>query len=139
LAHALDLLLGGGARSGIVRPGVAEAFVEGIFDLSDSLRERLGERLPADATEVTLARRVGAGGRTRAYVNGRSVTVAELRQLASGLICFYGQHEHRRLTISAAQLELLDGMCGDAHALGLRACAQAHAESVRLQARLEEL
>ena len=33
LAHALDLLLGGRARAGIVRPGAAEAYVEGVFEL----------------------------------------------------------------------------------------------------------
>ena len=40
LAHALDLLLGGRSRPGIVRPGAAEAYVEGVFDLPDTLRER---------------------------------------------------------------------------------------------------
>ena len=35
LAHALDLLLGGRARAGIVRPGAPEAYVEGVFDLPD--------------------------------------------------------------------------------------------------------
>jgi DNA repair protein RecN (Recombination protein N) len=139
LAHALDLLLGGRARSGIVRPGVSEAYVEGVFELSGPLREQLRERLPADAADIVLARRVGTDGRTRAYVNGRSVTVAELRELGSGLICFYGQHEHRRLTISAAQLELLDGLCGDEQAERLRACAQAHEECGRLRSGLEDL
>ena len=33
LAHALDLLLGGRARAGIVRPGAQEAYVEGVFAL----------------------------------------------------------------------------------------------------------
>ena len=32
LAHALDLLLGGKPRSGIVRPGAEEAYVEGAFE-----------------------------------------------------------------------------------------------------------
>src|SRR5919199_5025689 len=94
LAHALDLLLGGKARTGIVRPGAAEAYVEGVFALPDALRGELGERLPADAEEVVLARRVSAEGRTRALVNGRSATVADLRELAGPLITFYGQHEH---------------------------------------------
>ncbi|MGD0455189.1 MAG: AAA family ATPase, partial [Solirubrobacteraceae bacterium] len=67
LAHALDLLLGGRARPGIVRPGAGEAYVEGIFDLPERLREQLGERISADAQELTLARRVGVDGRTRAY------------------------------------------------------------------------
>src|ERR1035438_2927809 len=49
LAHALDLLLGGRARGGIVRPGAAEAYVEGVFDLPESLLEELGERVGADA------------------------------------------------------------------------------------------
>src|SRR5215210_2722544 len=31
LAHALDLLLGGKPRAGIVRPGAAEAYVEGVL------------------------------------------------------------------------------------------------------------
>src|SRR3954447_15537784 len=58
LAHALDLLLGGKPRAGIVRPGAAEAYVEGVFELEDSLRSELGERIPADAEELVLARRV---------------------------------------------------------------------------------
>ena len=58
LAHALDLLLGGKPRSGIVRPAASEAYVEGVFALPDALREELGELLPDDAEEVVLARRV---------------------------------------------------------------------------------
>src|SRR5260221_4787911 len=72
LAHALDLLLGGRARSGIVRPGAAEAYVEGAFELPDALRGRLAERLPEGAEEVVLARRGSARGGTRADLNGRS-------------------------------------------------------------------
>jgi DNA repair protein RecN (Recombination protein N) len=139
LAHALDLLLGGRARTGIVRPGAAEAYVEGAFDLPCDLPAQIAERLPADATDVVLARRVGADGRTRAYLNGRSATVAELRDLGGALVSFYGQHEHRKLTLAAAQLEILDGLCGGEHALGLRACAQAFAETGRLQSELEAL
>src|SRR5246500_2990140 len=74
LAHALDLLLGGKARPGIVRPGAAEAYVEGVFELPDAMRGELGGRLPPDAEEIVLARRVSAEGRTRALVNGRAAT-----------------------------------------------------------------
>src|SRR6266566_4277313 len=88
LAHALDLLLGGRARPGIVRPGAGEAYVEGAFELPEPLG-------------------------------------SELRDLGARFVSFYGQHEHRRLTISTAQLELLDDICGPDHALRLRACAEA--------------
>jgi DNA repair protein RecN (Recombination protein N) len=125
LAHALDLLLGGRARPGIVRPGAGEAYVEGVFD--------------EDGRDVVLARRVTAEGRTRAYVDHRSATVAELRERAEGLIAFYGQHEHRRLTLASAQLEALDGSCGEAHQGRLREAAAAHAAVREAEAALDAL
>ncbi len=139
LAHALDLLLGGRARAGIVRPGAGEAYVEGVFDLSEQLREDLAEHISPDAQELVLARRVGADGRTRAYLNGRSATVSDLRDVAAGLLAFYGQHEHRKLTLAAAQLQILDGLCGERHAATLRACAAAFAHVRELERRLQEL
>jgi DNA repair protein RecN (Recombination protein N) len=139
LAHALDLLLGGKPRSGIVRPGAAEAYVEGVFALPDGLREELGERLPEDAEEIVLARRVSAEGRTRAYLGGRSATAADLRDIGGALLSFYGQHEHRKLTLASAQLEILDGFCGDAHAARLQAFGASYARERELRATLEEL
>jgi DNA repair protein RecN (Recombination protein N) len=139
LAHALDLLLGGRARPGIVRPGAGEAYVEGIFDLPEGLRAQLGERVSPDAEELVIARRVGADGRTRAYLGGRSASVSDLRDIAGTLLAFYGQHEHRKLTLSAAQLEILDSFCAGDHAARLGACAQAFAQTRLLEERLEEL
>ncbi len=123
LAHALDLLLGGKARSGIVRPGAEEAYVEGVFEDGDE--------------EVVLARRVTAEGRTRAYVNHRSSTAADLRDLGGRLLSFFGQHEHRKLTVAGAQLELLDGFAGAAE-LRERVAA-AHARVREAERELEDL
>ncbi len=120
LAHALDLLLGGKARHGIVREGAAEAYVEGVFSMPPGIDPELAERLPDGAEEIVLARRVWPDGRTRAYVCGRSATVADLRELGGRLLAFYGQHEHRKLMLGAAQLEILDAHCGPAQ-LRLRA------------------
>jgi DNA repair protein RecN (Recombination protein N) len=151
LAHALDLLLGGRARPGIVRPGAGEAYVEGVFQvgaglLGGELLERLGAQARmggtdggGDQVEIVLARRVGADGRTRAYINARSATIAELRDLGARLISFYGQHEHRKLTVGAAQLEILDSLCGPEQALALGRCAEAFAQTALLERRLQEL
>ena len=110
LAHALDLLLGGRARRGIVRTGAEEAYVEGVFALPPAIAG--ADRLPAGAEEIVLARRVWPDGRTRAYVCGRAATLADLQELGSQLLSFYGQHEHRKLMLSAAQLDLLDAFSG---------------------------
>jgi DNA repair protein RecN (Recombination protein N) len=139
LAHALDLLLGGKPRSGIVRPGAAEAYVEGSFELPDPLRAELGERIPEDAEELVLARRVSAEGRTRAYVNGRSATAGELGDLGGALLSFYGQHEHRRLTLAASQLEILDGFCGPEQGARRERFAAVYARERALREELEAL
>jgi DNA repair protein RecN (Recombination protein N) len=137
LAHALDLLLGGRARRGIVRPDTPEAYVEGVFARPPSMAG--DERLPTGAEEIVLARRVWPDGRTRAYVCGRSATQADLQDLGSRLLSFYGQHEHRKLMLSAAQLELLDAYCG-ADQLTLRAGVRDAYERVReLDRRADEL
>src|SRR3979490_2093657 len=49
LAHALDLLLGGRARPGIVRPGTEEAYVEGVFELHEALTAQPAAPVPARA------------------------------------------------------------------------------------------
>jgi DNA repair protein RecN (Recombination protein N) len=144
LAHALDLLLGGKPRSGIVRPGASEAYVEGVFELPPGLLERpeladLRERIDDDSGELVLARRVGAEGRSRAFVQGRSASAVDLRELGGALVAFFGQHEHRRLTVASAQLELLDGFCGPAHLETCAALASAHTRVRELGAELDAL
>jgi DNA repair protein RecN (Recombination protein N) len=144
LAHSLDLLMGGRARPQIVRPGASEAWVEGVFDLSEDLLEApeladLAERLPEGESEVVLGRRVGASGRTSAFIAGRAATAADLQLLGSRLLSFYGQHEHRKLTLAAVQTEVLDGFAGPQH-LDLRdQYRDAHRECLRVAAALAEL
>ncbi len=144
LAHSLDLLMGGRARPQVVRPGAGEAYVEGVFELPNGLLddpelEQIAGRLPEDVEEVVLGRRVGASGRTSAFIAGRSASAAELRLLSARLLDFYGQHEHRRLTLAAAQAEVLDGFAGAA-LIELRSrYRSAHSEVRRLARELEEL
>src|SRR2546423_13014595 len=144
LAHALALLLGGKPRSGIVRPGASEAYVEGVFEAPPGLLEdpdlaELRERLPDDADEIVLGRRVGADGRTRAFVQGRSASAADLRDLGARLLSFYGQHEHRKLTIASAQLELLDGFAGAEAAVARAEFAACHARVLALEGEVAAL
>ena len=144
LAHSLDLLMGGKARPQIVRPGSEEAWVEGVFDLpggllAESEMAEIAERLPEGAEEVVLGRRVSAGGRTSAFVAGRAAAASDLKLLGGRLLAFYGQHEHRKLTISSAQMEVLDGFAGPAHLELRESYRQAHRECLRLAAELDEL
>ena len=144
LAHSLDLLLGGRARPQIVRPGAEEAWVEGAFALPEGVLDApelaaVAERLGEPGGEIVLGRRIGSSGRTSAFIGGRSASAAELRSLGSRLLAFYGQHEHRKLTVASAQLEILDGFAGAEH-LALRTRYRAaHSEARGLARELAEL
>ena len=139
LAHALDLLLGGKPKKGIVRKGAGEAYVEGVFTGPIPADGELAERIPEDAEELVIGRRVWADGRTRAYLCGRSISLGDLRDLAPTLLSFYGQHEHRKLMLSTVQLDLLDSHCG-AEVLALRdELAQVHARVRGLEEQRESL
>ncbi|MSO41641.1 MAG: DNA repair protein RecN [Solirubrobacterales bacterium] len=144
LAHSLDLLMGGKARPQIVRPGAREAYVEGVFELPPALLAEpdlaeIAERLPDGATELVLGRRVSAAGRTSAFVQGRAGSAADLKLLGSHLLAFYGQHEHRKLTLGSAQLETLDGSAGEEHLERREAYRGLHVEVLRLERELAEI
>lgn len=146
LAHSLDLLMGGKPRNAMVRPGAEEAWVEGTFDLpggltgeDDPAMAEILERMPVGAEEVTLGRRVSAAGRSSAFIAGRAASAADLARLGGELLAFYGQHQHRKLTIASAQMDILDGY-GGPKALKLREqVAAGHRRRMSLSRELEEL
>jgi DNA repair protein RecN (Recombination protein N) len=144
LAQSLDLLMGGKARPQILRPGAEEAWVEGVFDLPEGLLAEpeladVAERLPDGADEIVLGRRVSASGRTAAFLAGRAASAGDLKLLGGRLLAFYGQHEHRKLTIASAQMEVLDGFAGADHLALRERYREAQRECVRLEAELAEL
>jgi len=144
LAHSIDLLMGGKARPQIVRPGAEEAYVEGVFSipqgmLDDPELKEIAERLPEGGTEIVLGRRVGVSGRTSAFVQGRAASASDLQALGARALAFYGQHEHRKLTLSSAQLEVLDGFAGHEHLERRARHRSAHAELAALEAELAAL
>jgi DNA repair protein RecN (Recombination protein N) len=144
LAHSFDLLMGGRARPQIVRPGAPEAYVEGVFELpaglpSDPELAEIAERLPEGSTELVIGRRVSASGRTSAFLAGRSASAPDLRAVGSRLLAFYGQHEHRKLTLAGAQLETLDGFAGKDHLERRTAYREAHGEVLRVERELARI
>ena len=144
LAHSLDLIMGGKARPQIVRPGANEAYVEGVFELPAGLLDdpelaQIAERLPEGAKEVVIGRRVGASGRTSAFLQGRMASADDLRALGARLLAFYGQHDHRKLTLASAQLETLDGFAGEKHLERRSAYRETHGEVVAIERELADL
>jgi len=119
---ALGLLLGDRGDSGAVRSGSAQAVVEGHWEVpaegvvADRVRDAGGDVDPgADGrAHLVLGRSVGADGRSRATVGGRSTPVGVLAELAPQLVVVHGQSEQIRLKSAVAQREALDRFAGPA-------------------------
>ncbi len=94
VVEAVELLMGGRADPVLVRPGAEEARVDARFVTGDE--------------EVVLSRVVPARGRSRAYVDGRPATAAELSDLGRELVDLHGQHAHQSLLGTAVQRAALD-------------------------------
>jgi DNA repair protein RecN (Recombination protein N) len=115
LATALQMLLGGRARSETVRSGASKASVEGTFVLPEETGSRfLTEALGDLAEEVdeddglVLRRTLTGEGRSRCYVGGVSVPVRSLASLGEKLVSYHSQREQILLTEPAEQLAILD-------------------------------
>lgn len=112
LVAALQLVLGGRGRPQLVRTGAERAEVEALFDLSGDpaalarVQELVG--FEAEGAEVIVRRVLDASGRSRAYVNGRLTTLAQLSVLARGLVDISSQHEHHTLVDPATHIHYLD-------------------------------
>jgi DNA repair protein RecN (Recombination protein N) len=65
-----------------------------------------------------MRRVIESGGRSRGYINGRSATLTQMRELGELFVDIHGQHEHQSLARPAAQRELLDSYAGLAAAAG---------------------
>ncbi|MEW6678873.1 MAG: DNA repair protein RecN [Pseudomonadota bacterium] len=119
LLDALALVLGERADAGVVRAGAERADISAEFNLEDvpALAAWLEEQDLAGEEAVLLLRRVvEAGGRSRAYINGRPATAQQLKAAGGYLVDIHGQHAHYSLLKSAEQRRLLDAY-GSATAL----------------------
>lgn len=115
LIDALTLALGGRADASVVREGAARADISAEFcgEPSAVLTAWLTDNaFDADDGVVMLRRVIDNSGRSKAFINGVTATVAQLRELGELLVDIHGQHAHQSLLKADAQRLLLDAQAG---------------------------
>ena len=112
LIDALQLALGSRGDAAVVREGAARAEISAEFDRPAALAawlEEAGFDTTDGAEDTLLLRRViDAQGKSRAWINGGTATVAQLRELAQGLGLNLFETQGRRLVPTAAGLRLAE-------------------------------
>ena len=112
LIDALQLALGARADSGVVREGATRCDIAAEFDVPASLLPWLeAQGFPLEES-LLLRRTVDTDGRSRAWINGSTATVSQLKSLADGLVDIHGQHAWQSLTRADAVRDLLDAYAG---------------------------
>ena len=117
---AVGLLLGARSDAGAVRSGAKSASAEAVLKL-DAGHAAVVRALEAGAeveefdggAELILARRLGADGRSRAYLGGRAAPVGVLAEIGESLVVVHGQSDQIRLKGALAQRGALDKFAGD--------------------------
>lgn len=99
LTQAVALLAGGRASPALVRPGAAEAEVEGRF-------------VGPDGAELVVRRVVPVSGRARAYLDGNLAVARSLSEIVGGRVDICGQHNHQALLRPAVRRQALDRFAG---------------------------
>ena len=110
LVDALGLVLGERGSAQLVRDGARRAEFAAEFDVSalPPVQEWLEEQALDLDGDCLLRRVINADGRSRAFVNGNSVTLSQLKALGELLLDIHGQHFHQSLGKRDVQRDLLD-------------------------------
>ncbi|WP_296208914.1 DNA repair protein RecN [Psychrobacter sp. UBA3480] len=113
LLDALSLCVGERADSAMVRHGAAHADIYAQFDVENngvvaewfSKNER-----PLEEPEVLIRRQLSNTGRSKAWLNGSPVSLAELKSLGALLVNIHSQHAQQALLKPQFVVQWLDEM-----------------------------
>ena len=107
---AMEAVLGGRTSREQIRTGADKAFVSAIFsDVPENL-PGLTENgaAPDEDGNLTLQREISSEGKSICRVNGRPLTVTQLRQIGKELLNIHGQHDGQLLLDESRHLAYLD-------------------------------
>lgn len=114
IIDSVNLLLGARWSREMIRYGEEKARVQGLFSVSDKVKDALLELgIEAEDNEVSVLRDITADGKSVCRINGMMVTGAVLREVSGLLLNIHGQQDNQSLLNSKFHLEYLDGFSGN--------------------------
>jgi DNA repair protein RecN (Recombination protein N) len=108
---ALGLCLGDRAVTDVVRPNCKKAELSATFDIRNNkiaIQWLEKNDISFEDHECILRRLISAEGRSKAFINGSQVPLAQLKEIGQYLINIHGQHEHQLIVKASQQRQILD-------------------------------
>lgn len=111
LLGSVQLALGAKADKGLIRQGEESAFVELVFSPDEEQKEALSEFDISPDEELLILQRKIYPGKSICKMNGETVTLKTMQNVAELFIDIHGQREHQSVLKAAKQEEILDDYC----------------------------
>lgn len=139
IINAIHMILGNKMSKDFIRTGADKAVAEALFFIDNEvLRARLVS-IGYEDDEIVIYRELLQNGRSVIKVNGKLVTLGELRILGELLIDLHGQHDNQSLLNPKNHLDLLDNFAGDKLAVFLDEYKKLYNERKSIKEKMEQL
>ena len=134
---SISAVLGERTSRELIRTGAKSALVNAVFTGTLPQKWLENNGFPVSGEELMLQREIQGDGRNACRVNGRPLTVAQLRELGRQLLNIHGQHDGQQLLDPDCHLDYLDSF-GKTGAL-LESYRAAYRSMADLRRRISEL
>ena len=102
---SLDIISGGRFSKDMIRKGEDHSFVEICLYIPEDSNSIDGN--------IIVSREIFSNGRNMCKINGRLVTVSELKEIMKNYIEIHGQNDNQKILDSKTHMEYLDAFSGD--------------------------
>lgn len=98
IIEALETVLGGRSSKDLIRSDKDEAFIEALFFINDEIKPLLKRyNFDFDENILVLTKEISKDYPSVSRVNGRPITLSDLKKITTKLVDIFGQHEHQSL------------------------------------------
>ena len=128
IIDSLLILSGGRFSKEMIRKGETNSFIEACIYLPENPNSIDGN--------IIISREINSNGRNLCKINGRMVTVAELKAFMSQVIEIHGQNDNQTLLDNRYHLQYLDGFIGELE--GKTEYQEKYAQYIEIEKKLKE-
>ena len=141
IINSLNILKGERASKELIRTGEQSARVDGIFTVSDEIKNEISDiiGIDFDENEIMISREFNLDGKNSVRINGSPITLSMLKSIGEYFVNIHGQHDSTSLLVKKSHLGFLDDFGGDKLKDALEEYKKVHAEYQDVKSKLEKL
>lgn len=141
IINSLNILKGERASKELIRSGEQSARVDGIFTVSDEIKNEICDiiGIDFDENEIMISREFNLDGKNSVRINGSPITLSMLKSIGEYFVNIHGQHDSTSLLVKKSHLGFLDDFGGDKLKDALEEYKKVHAEYQDVKSKLEKL